>query len=299
MATMNSNRLGSKPVQDGQESWTQERRDAATPKPLPIVDRNQPPPAAEVEPVGDLGSIEGQQPTNPPKVPQVQKEALMAAASTLAQPVADPLIWPYVCTGKLFLSQGGTDYVGSAVAITNNIILTAGHCAYHNGNWSEDVEFYPGYPILVDPVLRVHYGANYAVTYFDGKTAFQYDFALMWVPAGMRDEIGSIGVVYNDPPTNASFWHALGYPADSPFPGDTMYSATGSSADTGDPMEMSNNDMTPGCSGGPWLMTWSDGKLYVNGVNSFRYDDSPTTMYSPQLLTSFLTVYNYINANHP
>ena len=298
MATIRSNRLTDKPASEVHESWTEERRSAAIPKPMPALDPNSPASSGEAPSQGPERSEPGQEPATPPRVSKRQL-SVEAAAVTIAQPVSDPTAWPYLACGKLFFSQGGTDYVGSAAAIRDNILLTAGHCVYENGNYSQDVEFYPAYPDLDDPwPFREYFVPNYEATYFDGS-AHQFDFALLWVPAGMQSDIGHLGWRANVIPTSSSSWNAIGYPSESPFPGDQMYQTTGSCINTGNPMKMDNNDMTPGCSGGPWIMGNQGSNHYANGVNSFRYDNQPTTIYSPQFLQDFIDLLNYIAGNHP
>lgn len=59
-----------------------------------------------------------------------------------------------------------------------------------------------------------------------------------------------------------------------------MYHTTGSQQGTMNPMEMNNNDMTPGASGGPWMIN-RNGRYYANSVNSLRGKERPCSMFGP------------------
>lgn len=293
MATIRSNRVNDNTAAGG-ESWTPERRERAIPKPLPTLDPDERPPADTEKPAAGEERVEpGVAPENPPTLPQKQKAAV-AAEDTIAQPVSNPLQAPYVACGKLFFSQGGTDYVGSAAAMANNMLLTAGHCIYEGGNWSSDVAFYPAYPYLPFTI----YTATWGATYFDGASAWTYDFGIMWVPAGMQATIGTVGWAANVVPASSVTINAVGYPAAAPFPGNVMYQASGNCINAANPMEMDNNDMTPGCSGGPWIIN-NNGQQCAIGVNSFRYSNQLITMWSPQFGQDFLSLLAYVQANHP
>lgn len=53
-----------------------------------------------------------------------------------------PLKYPYVACGKLFFTQGGTNWEGSAcVTGPQPILLTAGHCLHLPGQWSSNHAF--------------------------------------------------------------------------------------------------------------------------------------------------------------
>ena len=66
MPTIRSKRLDDVPAKEVRESWTQERRDAAIPQPMPAVGPNPPPPA-EDEPAGEPGTVGGQPASKPPR----------------------------------------------------------------------------------------------------------------------------------------------------------------------------------------------------------------------------------------
>jgi hypothetical protein len=49
------------------------------------------------------------------------------------------------------------------------------------------------------------------------------------------------------------------------------------------------NDMTAGCSGGPWLV-WREGAVFAKGLNSFRFDGESDRMHSPHFGEAFVNL---------
>lgn len=54
-----------------------------------------------------------------------------------------------------------------------------------------------------------------------------------------------------------------------------------------------HNNMTGGCSGGPWLTSYNN-QIYVNGINSFNYQGEEGKMYSPYFGEGFLNLINVV-----
>ena len=106
------------------EYWTPERRAAAKPVPPP-----KPPKKEETPKEPEAGPAPGRVPSSRPTG---EGEAARSQMLIGGQPVPSPTLYPYRTCGKLFFSQGGSDFAGSASVVARNIILTAGHCV-HSG----------------------------------------------------------------------------------------------------------------------------------------------------------------------
>ena len=65
--------------------------------------------------------------------------------------VAQPLSYPYRTIGRLAFYQGGQPLFASAALISPNILLTAAHCVYDNGEWSSRMAFLPSFPSRPNP----------------------------------------------------------------------------------------------------------------------------------------------------
>lgn len=203
--------------------------------------------------------------------------------------------YPYRTLGKLFFEQGGRRYVCSAASIGNYAIWTAGHCV-HAGNgqasgWSRRVVFVPAYR--------------------DGKAPYgQWPASHLWVrtawykngiPNGLCEDMGG-AVLYPQKGRKISqvvgwlgfawnwnrfqSWVELGYPAANPFNGQRMQQVCASYAYSDTRLRCNpkpvgtGSDLTGGSSGGPWVWRFGTGN-YLNGNNSYRYNNRPQEMYSP------------------
>lgn len=254
--------------------WTDERKRNAKPKPLPRLSLSKDFNEALFQPSGNLSVV----PPNVSALENLDNLKSNLAAQYIATPVATPASWPYSCNGKLFFKWKGGDYVGSAGSIYLEVLLTAGHNVYDEGEWSTDFLYDPGYP-----VYGKSWGTSRAAifTAWRDNTNYAYDYAMLLTSTSMQ-EVGSMGTLLNYSP-NGKTWTSFGYPARSPYPGNQMFQTTGSCVSFANGIiGMSNNDMTQGASGGNWWTNYN-GQNYVNGVNSFGYDSQPTTMYGPYL----------------
>ncbi len=246
--------------------WTKKRKDGAKPKPLP-----KPPqeggafkdiPAPD-KPIGT--------PANTSIHENYKDKELVVG---LAGKVADPNTSPWKSNGKLFFRWKGNDYVGSAGAIFLEVLLTAGHNVFDEGEWSDMFYFDPAYP-----VNGGSFGWSRAAVFtaWQNTADYAYDYAMLQTSAKMND-IGSVGVIRDLAPKGRT-WTAIGYPADTPYDGASMMETTGEYVTGANIITMDHNDMTKGSSGGNWI-TIVDGKRYVNGVQSTRggawsYANSP------------------------
>lgn len=268
----------------GADYWTPKRMRAAIPGDVlakKALDRrkvNKPEATAQAK--GTETKIQG-------STPQVQQKANASES-------------PVSHIGKVFFTLGGANYVCSAnsVASTNrNTVSTAGHCLNEGpGAFATKFTFVPAYLNGAAPYGKWTAKALYAPTQWSSSGSMQYDtgFAVMSQLNGrnLADVVGASGVQFNA--ARGLAYKAFGYPAASPFNGESLKSCTGTA--TNDPYNPQFNsqgipcNMTGGSSGGPWFIgTSSSG--YQNSVNSYGYGSRSTTMYGPYWGSVIQTTY--------
>jgi hypothetical protein len=224
------------------------------------------------------------------------------------------LTYPTSTIGKLFFTQNAVNYVCSASVINaggpqHDVIATAGHCVSDGaGSWSYNLLFCPSYNKAgVNP-------ARGCWPYVSAMT-----FAAWYYVGNIEADVGCMvaantGTIINDHVGNVTgtlgrAWNwgwdepefSFGYPAASPFPGYHIIAVAGPEWYTvdwqgldwdGSPLidsKYMGNDMTGGCSGGPWILGWGhktyeypdtdgsnatdplpQGQGWLNGVNSHK-----------------------------
>lgn len=191
--------------------------------------------------------------------------------------------------GKVFFTIGGEDYVcsGNAVVSANeSTVSTAGHCLNEGpGAFATRWVFVPAYENGSAPYGS--FAATELVTTSqwsnDGDITYDTGFAVVSNSNGstLTDTVGASGVAFNQP--RGEYYTAYGYPAASPFNGETLQSCAGSASD--DPFGQTQSqgiscDMTGGSSGGPWFLG-TGSSTYQNSVNSFGYNTVRNTMFGP------------------
>ncbi len=271
----------------GEEYWTPERRAAAKPVPMPQVPQGKTAPEI-VRPEGEPGRLE-------PGRPEREHEEPLSATPG-GHPVANPLAYPYRACGKIFFTQAGGGYAGSAALISRNVLLTAGHCVY-SGGWSSNFTFYPSYPLR--PTLHfssVHLAAWTAWTQ-NGNKAF--DYGLAWIDNNPGDQIGWLGLLWNAS-TSGRVWDAVGYPAtpNPPFSGNTMDESLGTAAasSVSGTIGLTNDNMEHGSSGGPWITDFNGSpREYANGLQSFHNHDGDLVEYGPYFTADVKKLVDWIS----
>lgn len=191
--------------------------------------------------------------------------------------------------GKVFFTLGGANYVcsGNAVVSANkSTVATAGHCLNEGpGAFATNFVFVPKYENGVAPYGKWTARNLYAPSQWSANGDIQYDtgFAVMNQLNGqyLSDVVQESGVEFNA--ARGLTYKAYGYPAASPFNGETLKSCQGTAVN--DPNNPQFNtqgiscDMTGGSSGGPWFIG-SDATGLQNSVNSYGYNRS-AVMYGP------------------
>ena len=192
--------------------------------------------------------------------------------------------------GKVFFTMGGSNYVcsGNSVGSSNkSTVSTAGHCVNEGpGAFATNFVFVPAYLNGAAPYGKWAANALYTPTQWSSAGDMQYDtgFAVVDPLNGqnLSDVVGASGVQFNA--ARGLTYKSYGYPAASPFDGQSLISCTGPASDDPNNPQFNSQgipcDMTGGSSGGPWFIgTSSSG--YQNSINSYGYGTRSTVMYGP------------------
>ncbi len=211
--------------------------------------------------------------------------------------------YPLSTVGKIFFTNAsGQNMVcsGTAVVSSNhNTVDTAGHCLYWNGGWVQNVIFCPLYNSGAGP-YGCWAGRDLLVPseWINARSGqLHRDYGEVIVSpndaGNLTDVVGGVGWAYNQP-TNSTFY-PYGYPAGSPYNGQTRISCTGAPGKSwqhaGGLVISVPCGMTGGSSGGPWFIQ-VNGKYYLNGHNDFTSSIQPGHMFSPYYDDTWFALYN-------
>lgn len=301
--------------------WTLSRMEKAEPYPLPELTEKQLEDAARsvIEQLRQQPAAGGGDAAlgGPPEAaPTSGGEAVPTATSggynypgpfTRHEPAC--MVYPYITVGKLFFTQRGNNYVGSAFSIGNYAFFTAGHCVHDGSNspagWSQNVAFVPAYRDGAAPygiwranslITRTHWYANGI------PNGLQEDMGGgILLPINGRkisQAVGWLGFAWNW--SKFQHWHSVGYPQASPFNGQRMWEVEASYAYDGNVATTlaMGNDMTGGCSGGPWIWQFGTGN-FANGLNSYRMTSRPQELCSPYFGNAAKLLYDALIAGTP
>ncbi|MFN8333609.1 MAG: hypothetical protein U0U09_00690 [Cyclobacteriaceae bacterium] len=264
--------------------WTEERMAKAIPHPSPKVSKKMLARLKKkINVTGIVESVEG-------------SDVNQKNAGTKPQR-ANVKKRPYWNGGKIFFTKpNGEDYVGSAQFCGDAyIVLTAAHCIRDNktGAWYKNVVFRRGY----------HDGGGQKITiktlttkaaWHNGTDNLPFEFDYSFLVAKTKSGAGWLGWKTLIP---YSTWTAIGYPV-AYDKGKYMQEVTGSKGNNNEPglVEMLNNPMGPGCSGGAWigeLSTPHSTGNYAIGLNSFHFESQPNNEWSPLFDSSFSNLYRF------
>ena len=195
-----------------------------------------------------------------------------------ATEVDDPRPSPLRTHGKVFFTLGGVDYVCSGTAVNaknKRLVVTAGHCVYSTvGGFASRWVFVPAKDGSQEPFGRWTARSLATTPQWRESEDIRYDVGMARVAkrGGRRLQkvVGARGIGFNLDPNR---YHAYGYPAEDPFPGDSLYlcnsPAQGSDQSESRPRPRRIDcDMTGGSSGGGWVVR----ERVVNSVVSYGYE---------------------------
>ncbi len=291
-----------------QHTWTREEMLSAIPYPLEKVAQgkksNVPAPSA----TGPEVKIAGGQP-KADKVGGKKASDPIASGDASAyyySGVLDPYYYthyPFRTIGKVFFTSNGMNYVCSASVMGNNAVWTAGHCVYdpNTGTWHSNWVFVPAYSDGYAPYGQWYARELWALNGWIYNASFAYDIgsAVLWANGNtIANTVGWLGWMANGP--RGVYITSFGYPAAYPFNGQRMawcQDYTWQDYSFSPPTNGMGCNMTGGSSGGPWLYQYvynSTNGNYVNGVNSYKYNNDPNSMYSPYFGDGAINLYNAV-----
>jgi len=264
--------------------WTPNQKRSAKPLPLPVVN----------VPNGKSGKS-GKPAPQTPQSAQGQPSLGKARSNNWV-----PIKWE----GKIYFRQGADLYMCSGQFITDDVILTAGHCVQEaeTAEWHTDFEFdlqyNDGKATSIHKSLCMATLNGWTNGGEDGRWAWDYAMVKVDKPS----TVGHMGYHYNwrDSYTGAKL---TGYPK-AVADGERITLVNGAlDAEPGEPgndnevaAHHENPNFTGGSSGGAWIGNYSAqiGKTnYVIGINSYTHPGDDTTMYSPYLTEDFKTLLDY------
>ena len=191
---------------------------------------------------------------------------------------------PYFVVGKLF-GTTGIDYTASAFVIGERTVLTAAHCVFEgNAGFARYLMFAAQLDGTANagswqlPIIATLGG------WIDSTDPDpQFDIAIAISNSPITPTTGKVDVAISSSPPAGGEITSLGYPA-TPLPGyrfdgNKMWECDGSYITTAGNIVVMSNNLTDGCSGGPWFP--KGGPPQAIGLNSRRPTDETERLRSP------------------
>ncbi|MBV9715407.1 MAG: hypothetical protein JOZ64_08535 [Solirubrobacterales bacterium] len=186
----------------------------------------------------------------------------------------------YVCSGTI-VNSGGKD-----------MVWTAGHCVHGGagGNWHANWVFVPSYTNGWAPYGYWYASQLWTQTAWMNSSEWESDMGVAIVGTNygyhIVDYLGGQGITWNQ--SKHIGVTVLGYPAESPYDGQTLQACSGTTFPewkylswSSDIIGLHDCNLTGGSSGGGWFAFFDGEAGYVDGNTSFKYNDDPNSIYSP------------------
>jgi V8-like Glu-specific endopeptidase len=192
---------------------------------------------------------------------------------------------PATTTGKVFFTDHkGGNWVCSGSLVNSaarNVVITAGHCVYGTAGgelpagetWHSHWVFAPDYSNGWAPFGYWTARQLWTLTNYINNGDEQDDLGAVILNPNSSGQnavalLGGQGIAWNQ--NSTQYVYDFGYPAASPFNGQTLQECDGTASWNGwwwVDMEMLSCNFTGGSSGGPWLMDFNGQWGYINSVN--------------------------------
>lgn len=291
------------------KEWTREEMLKATPYKMSEK-------ADKVKDTGSAPSAEGPLTIVPPQLPTVKTDKKgtdplpNGEVSVQASGLIDPSqygVYPLSTVGKVFFTDNGANYVCSASIAGNNTVWTAGHCVFNSvrKTWHTNWVFVPGYYDGNAPRGYWYARELWALNgWINGTNNAGHDIGMAVLNRdasgfSVAQRFGALGYMANA--SRNQLFTSFGYPAAAPYNGLRMAYCQDWLRRTDATYNPATNGMgcdhTGGSSGGPWLVQYTYNSLsgnYVNGVNSYKYNNDPYSMYSPYFGDAAINLYNTV-----
>ncbi|MFT3865770.1 MAG: hypothetical protein QM729_16005 [Solirubrobacterales bacterium] len=212
-----------------------------------------------------------------------------------SETIADPTEPAYRVNGAIFISEGAGVGYGrcsgtSVISPSKSVVITAGHCVYDEGIWSDRKwVFVPGYHHGERPfgTFTAHWlGTTPA---WHGHENENYDVGAAVVGRNEKGQTLAAAVGADRLKTGLSpdqTFDVYGYPVEHPFNGGTLQVCREASFEGHDfgslfepgPLDLAIScDDSAGGSGGAWVI---EGNV-VNSVTTYGYPSDPSTNFGP------------------
>ncbi len=239
----------------------------------------------------------------------------------MTEAIIDQSKYPYTAIGRLSYSIEGRVRYCTAWVVSERVVVTAGHCVFSRsvskkretgvgaGNTILEVSDSKGFAdwAIFEPAY--HAGGNTEkwagvrgyvlkdwVSPKEGAPTSPHDFAFVVLDKPIVQKTGALGVrVANPDSPDATV--SLGYPLNPTsqyaFDGKYLYASTGKTKSAALGVWETENQLSEGSSGGPWLSKTRDG-VVVTGINSNKPLHDDDTTYSPILGQSFIALFSRV-----
>ncbi|TWU00088.1 Glutamyl endopeptidase precursor [Botrimarina colliarenosi] len=231
----------------------------------------------------------------------------------LTEVVSNYSTFPYSAVGKMFFfAANGDAYVGSAWLVGRKGIITAAHCLYDRDDddaFYSNMTFAPAYNGAATGQVEVQLDESVIDPRYASEAwpnCLMWDFGAATLSDDLSQQFGYLGYDASGV-IEATLVEALGYPAEArpiprnrnggaddpetyPFDGSQMWRSVGDYLGVSGDVGGAANEMTGGCSGGPWV----EGDVAV-GLNSHRYVPHDNRMFSPMFDHDFLALIEWLD----
>jgi V8-like Glu-specific endopeptidase len=224
---------------------------------------------------------------------EADASALDPALTATSETIDDPTLPEYRVNGAIFINEGigyGRCSGTSVVSPSKSVVITAGHCVYDEGIWSDRKwVFVPGYHhgerpfgtftahwLGTTPAWHAHENENFDVgTAVVGRNEKGQTLAAA---------VGADKVATGLSPRQT--FDVYGYPVEKPFNGGTLQVCRAAGFEGHDfgslfepgPLDLAIScDDSAGGSGGGWVIEGDT----VNGVTTYGYPSDPFTNFGP------------------
>ncbi|MFC2042682.1 trypsin-like serine protease [Chloroflexota bacterium] len=145
--------------------------------------------------------------------------------------VQHPTDWPFRPVVKIFFSQGSNRKVCSGSLIDPLHVITAGHCIHegNGGSWSYNVVVVPAYDYGDRPYGDASGVQLHSWTGWTSSGSHDHDIGIIDLDRPIGGITGWYGYMYENDCGyfTSGTWRHSGYPKESPYDGERMYTQTG------------------------------------------------------------------------
>jgi V8-like Glu-specific endopeptidase len=225
--------------------------------------------------------------------------------------VGSPTDWPWRGNVKLFRTfPSGVVSDCSGVLVDSMHVLTAGHCVWtfissrcnppDTACWASSMRVIPAYDNGSTPFGEANFANLLAWTAWTEDENYDWDIAMIELNRPLGALTGWYGYGYNNDDsffTGGNIFRSTGYPAESPYDGEEMYTWAGTFDRTETYGFIHTNYSFGGQSGSGVYR--DDSNRIVYGALSHGHDAIPETVYTRITSASFPTFGNWIADNTP